>query len=208
MAFKFSKFNPLNWYFIYWIKSFIWIYNTPFKRPKFKVYFGERKMGTPYFLPRVTRKLTKEEKLKLIQQRIDNNPDKYKHTKHKDLLPLYNNTRTYVDRKFGIDLVPLGWKTKFDDIRHEYNPAISFVAFKKQLHIQLCFGDDPIENDSYWEAALFYKHETPKKESRNFRLTYCVFNKGVTWSTGGGSEKIKYFDYYTIFIKDKYFDED
>ena len=210
---KKSSFNPNRWFLVYWLKSFIWIYKTPFKKPKIKVYFGKIAKGTPYFLPRRLKRVNKKERLERAQNYYEiylSNPSLKLNSKRKtikDFLPPAN-AKVFVPRKFGFDLVPLGWKTKFDDIRHEYNPAISFVAFKKQLHIQLYFGDSVVENDSYWEASLFYKYETPKKESKNFRLAYCVFNNSVTWSTGkGGGEEIKYFDYYTIFIKDKYFDE-
>ena len=34
------------------IKEFISYFNTPFVRPKIKLYIGKVSIGTPYFLPR------------------------------------------------------------------------------------------------------------------------------------------------------------
>jgi hypothetical protein len=86
--------------------NYIKVFNSPFKRPKLKWYFGKIAIGTPYFFPR----------------RWVDNPDK----------PGYQKA---VPKKIGFDFVGLGYKTKWDDhdYRFEYGPLISFVFFKWQI---------------------------------------------------------------------------
>ncbi len=210
-----SSFNPNRWFLVYWLKSFIWIYKTPFKKPKIKVYFGKITKGTPYFLPRRLKKISKEERLKRAQNNYEiylSKPSLKLNSKRKtikDFLPPANE-KMFVPRKFGINLVPLGWKTKFDDIRFEYNPAFSFVAFKKQLYVEFSFENTSensagLENECYWEAALFYRHRTPEKESTMSRLVYCVFGNDITWMwTDQDNNQIIKIDYYNKIIKNKY----
>ena len=90
--------------------NYIKVFNSPFKRPKLKWYFGKIVIGTPYFFPR----------------RWINNPDK----------PGYQKA---VPKKIGFDFVGLGYKTKWDDhdYRFEYGPLISFVFFKWQIAVML-----------------------------------------------------------------------
>jgi hypothetical protein len=86
--------------------NYIKVFNSPFKRPKLKWYFGKIALGTPYFFPR----------------RWVDNPDK----------PGYQKA---VPKKIGFDFVRLGYKTKWSDTdyRFEYGPLISFVFFKWQI---------------------------------------------------------------------------
>ena len=86
--------------------KFLKVFNSPFKRPKLKWYFGEVAIGTPYFFPR----------------RWVDNPDK----------PGYQKA---VPKKIGFDFVGLGYKTKWSDTdyRFEYGPLWSFVFFKWQI---------------------------------------------------------------------------
>ena len=90
--------------------NYIKVFNSPFKRPKLKWYFGKIAIGTPYFFPR----------------RWVDNPDK----------PGYQKA---VPKKIGFDFVGLGYKTKWDDhdYRFEYGPLISFVFFKWQIAVML-----------------------------------------------------------------------
>ena len=94
--------------FIKSIKEIISYFNTPFVRPKIKLYIGEVSIGTPYFLPRKTIK----------------NPDKPGYLK-------------FVPKKIGFDVVTLGWKTKWSQFRFEWAPLISFVFFKWQIAITI-----------------------------------------------------------------------
>ncbi len=54
----------------------------------------------------------------------------------------------------------LGWKTKYDDYRFEWNPGFSFIIFRKQLFIAVVPDVDVNYYDSYWEAWLTYKNKT------------------------------------------------
>jgi hypothetical protein len=94
--------------------KFLKVFNSPFKRPKLKWYFGEVAIGTPYFYPR-----------KWI-----NNPDK---SGYKKAIP----------KKIGFDFVSLGWKTKWSDTdyRFEWNPIWSFVFFKWQIAVSFVPDD-------------------------------------------------------------------
>jgi hypothetical protein len=88
--------------------DFLRVYLSPFKPPKVRFYVGERKIGTPYFLPR-------------------------KWVKNKEK-PGYLKA---VKKHIGFDFVGLGWKIKFDDYRFEWSPRISFVFFKWQIALIL-----------------------------------------------------------------------
>lgn len=90
------------------MKELINYFFSPFVRPKLKFYFGEVKIGLPYFMPR-----------RLV--RDSQNPGQKK----------------FVNKKFGFDFCRLGWKTKWTetDFRFEWSPIISFVFFKYQIAI-------------------------------------------------------------------------
>jgi hypothetical protein len=135
-------------------------------------YFGEIKQGTPYFLPR-----------RLVKG--DN--------------PGYSK---FVERKFGFDIVGLGWKTKWESIRHEWNPMISFVCFNRQFCVW--FGlpkvGDHFFNDYYWEAWITYNIRTDKSKSKEERLKEVFEQYTCTW----GNTSIGYMDHYPFFLKKKY----
>lgn len=88
--------------------KFLKAFNSPFKRPRLKWYFGEVAIGTPYFFPR-----------KAIKD-----PDKPGYLK-------------FVPKKIGFDFVGLGYKTKWTDTdyRFEWGPLWSFVFFKWQIAV-------------------------------------------------------------------------
>jgi hypothetical protein len=90
------------------LKEFISYFNTPFVRPKLKLYIGKIAIGTPYFFPR-----------KAIKD-----PDKPGYLK-------------FIPKKIGFDIVDLGWKTKFGQYRFEWSPVISFVFFKWQIALTI-----------------------------------------------------------------------
>ena len=94
--------------------KFLKVFNSPFKKPKLKWYFGKIAIGTPYFYPR----------------RWVNNPDK----------PGYQKA---VPKKIGFDFVGLGYKTKWSDTdyRFEWGPLISFVFFKWQIAVSFVPDD-------------------------------------------------------------------
>jgi hypothetical protein len=86
--------------------QFLKVFNSPFKRPNLKWYFGEVAIGIPYFLPR---------------RWIDN--------------PKRPGYKMAVPKKIGFDFVGLGYKTKWSDTnyRFEYSPVWSFVFFRWQI---------------------------------------------------------------------------
>jgi len=90
--------------------KYIKAFNSPFKRPKLKWYFGKVATGTPYFYPR----------------RWADSIDK----------PGYKKA---VPKKIGFDFVGLGYKTKWDDTdyRFEWSPLVSFVFFKWQIAVMV-----------------------------------------------------------------------
>lgn len=64
-------------------------------------------------------------------------------------------------KRIGFDFVELGWKTKFDDYRHEFNPVWSFVFLNYQIALMFV----PKHDTHYWECYLYYKYETNKNNT-------------------------------------------
>lgn len=144
---------------------------SPFKRPRIRIYAGRIAVGTPYFFPR----------------RWVKNKEK----------PGY---LTAIPRKIGFDFVRLGWKTKFESFRHEWNPIWSFVFFKWQIAIIFV----PEHDMHYWESWLYYELETDKKASKEERISKCLEEAPQIWSSWGkDGEKIT-TNYYTEILKKKY----
>ena len=184
----------LNYYF-----GYLEIFNTPFIKPKIKVYFGDVSIGIPYFLPRKWVKLTKKEAIESAKEELERENIKlyYKDKSFDYIVKSKLGTKKAVDKKFGFNFCTLGWKTKWDDIVFEYEPRISFVAFKKQLVISL---RAPIDfRDVYWEAYLNYKSCT-KILSKQERIYILTKNYSCTWRN---SEK-EYTNYYYLILKEKY----
>lgn len=135
--------------FLY-LKSFI----SPFKRPKLNFYFGDIKIGTPYFLPR---KWVKSDK---------------------------KGQRKYVPKKFGFDFVSLGWKTKFGEYRFEWRPLISFVAFNKQFVVSIEAPHQYHYWEAWLAYELDTDKSKTKKERikyliENYPMTWKVTKNGV-----------------------------
>ena len=152
--------------------QFIKALQSPLKPFKLKFYFGKISIGVPYFFPRRTVK----------------DPDKPGYLK-------------FVDKKFGIDIVPLGWKTKWSstDYRLEWEPRISFVFWKWQFVI---FFNAP-DSNHYWPIWLYYHNDTDKTKSIKERIEQCQVEYPQIWerSQNGKKETINYYDYV---LKDKW----
>lgn len=136
--------------------EFLGIINSPFKFPKIMFYFGDIKVGVPYFYPR-----------KWVKSK----------TKPGYLEP--------VSKKFGFNWCTLGWKTKWDEYRYEYPAILSFVAFNKQAVICIK-GIDGKYDLSYWEAWLYYKYRTNgtkverlKETIKNYSCTWSHNEDGI-----------------------------
>lgn len=162
--------------------DFLEVLNSPFVGLRLKFYFGEIKQGVPYFLPR-----------------------KWVKSKTKDgCLHPVSITR------FGLNVVSLGWKPKWDDYRFEWSPMISVVFFGKQFVIwflpNIKTEDNLLSIDCYWEGWLTYKYRT--SGTRFDRVKQLIEKYECTWvSTITGDDGIKYKkyeDYMSHILKNKW----
>lgn len=145
------------------------VYFSPFKSFLPKFYIGRTAIGVPFFLPR-NMKLNKEKR-------------------HYE----------FSEKKVGFSFCGMGWKTKYDDFRHEYNPVWSFVAFGYQ--IALIFR--PEHDMHYWECWLAYEYDTDKLKSRKERLKEAIEKHPCAWTSHYNGEKTT-TDYWDVVIKEKY----
>lgn len=104
---------------------------------------------------------------------------------------------------FSMYIVPLGWKTKWDEYRFEWNPAVGMVLLTRQFHIEIMpkikVTDRITAVDSYWEAWLTYKY-TDKKLSKKERMLKMFEEYSCTWIDGKNNET----DYYLYILKKKH----
>ena len=192
----------------YWTYNFefLKIYNSPFKNPKIKWYYGPIAIGVPYFLPRKWIKVTEEEAIQSTKEIFA-----------KDYLPFYYQNKTFdqvladkrksekaIPIKFGFNFCTLGWKTKWDEFRHEWNPIFSFVAFNRQITFGFVAPDKERSDTQYWEAWLNYKYETNKKNSKLERFDELFRKHSCTWKKYLGKNDYEITDYYLFFLKKKY----
>ena len=157
---------------LYWFLrnfEFLKVYFSPFKLFLPKLFFGKTKIGVPYFLPR-NMKLNKE-------------------------------TRYYEfsEKKIGFSFCGLGWKTKYDSIRFEYNPVWSAVCFGYQ--IALIFVPENCHH--YWESYLYYTFATDKNKTVKERIEQARKEFPQVWTlhSKDGEEKI---DYWQLVLKGNY----
>lgn len=180
---------------------FLRAYFSPFKQPKVKFYFGEVKVGVPYFLPRKWVKLSKEEVYQMALEKYNNSYDKQLTVE--DWCHTYRNRLKAVPVRFGFSFCGLGYKYKWEEIRFEWSPILSFVCFGKQFCL-LFLASDKNCDSQYWESWLYYYLHTNKKETIEERLKQCFKEAPCTWSrTGDDGEKIV-TNYYEHILKDKY----
>lgn len=140
------------------------IFFSPFKSPKIRFYFGPIAIGTPYFYPRYWRR-NKNGSGQVAKQA----------------------------KLFKIDIVPLGYKTKWEDHNycHEWNPVWSIVVLGSQTAISF-------ELDSQvWESYLVYENCTEGVTLN--RLRKCRKLNPNIWTGSNGST-----DYFLKGLKDKY----
>jgi hypothetical protein len=189
--------------------EYLKVFNSPFKRPKLKWYFGEVAIGTPYFFPRKwvkpTHKMLINKAMEEIASKEDwnkSNPNStFKHTipALDELYESYNKESIAVPKKISFDAVSLGYKTKWDDTdyRFEWAPLVSFVFFKWQIAVMVIAPEQHV----YWEAWLYYNNNT--KGTQRERIEQCKknFPLDYTVSQGGKSEKVNYYD---RILKNKY----
>ena len=183
----------------YTLERFRWlkILNSPFKPFKVNLYAGKTQIGVPYFYPRKWVKYGEQDIQKAITE----------HKANKNLVlvtdnQLYNMYKNYtkaVPLKIGFSYCSLGWKTKYDDFRYEWNPVLSFVFFGYQ--IALTFYSP--YGSHYWEPWLYYEYSTDKTKSKRERIEQCKKEAPETWrSSKDGKEEV--IDYYERILKPKY----
>lgn len=194
----------------YFIKRFDFLraYNSPFKPPRLRWYCGKIALGTPYFFPRKWVKATPALAIKSAvrnsreaRQWNKNNPNYPR--KQKSFRELYEeslNRLHAVPKKIGFDFVPLGWKTKYDSYRHEWNPMISFVFFKWQIAVTFV----PEHDMHYWESWLYYTRETDKSDCISNRLAQCKKEAPQTWTRHHADGTKETTDYYKLILKKKW----
>ena len=191
----------------YFIKDldFLRAYNSPFKAPKLKWYCGKVALGTPYFFPRKWVKATPERAhqatldcIKSTEEFNKRNPEYTRRVLSYDEIFANKMKSSYaVPKKIGFDFVPLGWKTKWDSYRHEWNPMISFVFFKWQIALMFI----PEHDMQYWESWLYYTRET--KGTTAERLALCRKKAPCTWISHSEGKK-ETTDYYNLILKKKW----
>ena len=180
-------------------------YNSPFKAPKLKWYCGKIALGTPYFFPRKWVKATPErahqavlEYIKSTEEFNKRNPEYTRSIRPYDEIFASKMNYSYaIPKKIGFDFVPLGWKTKWDSYRHEWNPMISFVFFKWQIAVKFI----PEHDMHYWEAWLYYTRET--KGTTAERVAQCRKEAPQTWTSHSEGKK-ETTDYYNLILKKKW----
>ena len=191
-----------------WIKALF----SPFTPFKVSWYVGKTQIGTPYFLPRKWVKATPELATKAALEQIESsrkwnerNPDsKFKHT-IKSFDEVYQEKLKYrfpVPLKVGFSMNGLGWKTKWDqyDIRHEWDPVISFVFFGYQIAATFYHP----HQSHYWESWICYEYCSDKKQSKRERIAFCRKKCPQTWTSHKHNEKPVTTDYWDLILKTKY----
>ena len=187
--------------------DYLRVYISPFKAPKLKWYCGKIAIGTPYFFPRKWVKATPErahqatlEHIKSTEEFNERNPQYTRRIKPYDEIFADKIKCSYaVPKKIGFDFVRLGWKTKWDSYRHEWNPLISFVFFKWQIALMMI----PDHDTHYWESWLYYTKETDKWDNISNRITQCRVKAPQTWTSYSKGEE-QTTDYYDLILKNKW----
>lgn len=187
----------------YWLKQLSWLkaFASPFKRPKIKFYIGKIALGTPYFLPRKWVKFTDKDAYNKAVEETQNENLIHYGKNPLDLIASYKGYSRPVPKKVGFDFVSLGWKTKWDNYRHEWNPIWSFVFFKWQIAIMFI----PENDCHYWESWLYYENDTDKTKTKEERIIECMEKAPQMWSRWNtDSGKKITIDYYTLILKKEY----
>ena len=96
--------------------------------------------------------------------------------------------KDYLNKILDIRFSSLGWKTKYDSYRHEWDPYISIVFFRKWQLLWVFNWVDKNDELSYtrsmatWEALLEYLH-------LNIPIDSCI--RRHTWESGFGEISYK-----------------
>ena len=194
--------------------NYIKVFNSPFKRPKLKWYFGKIAIGTPYFYPRRWVKPTQQMLIDNAKQDIADRQrwneanEKYGNTPKaiptiEELCEQKKNYRFPVPKKIGFDFVGLGYKTKWSDTdyRFEWSPLISFVFFKWQIAVML----EVPHPEHYWVCWLTYENDTDKDLlSTESRIKLAKEINPEVWTSSKGDGKKETICYWDKVLKDKW----
>ena len=192
--------------------NYIKAFNSPFKRPKLKWYFGKIAIGTPYFFPRRWVKATPERARKAAQdeiKRFENWNELNKNNCEPRKIPPYEQIykdklrhRYAVPKKIGFDFVGLGYKIKWNDTdyRFEWGPLISFVFFKWQIVVMLKVPHP----EHYWVCWLTYENDTDKDLSTEARIKLAKEINPEVWTSSKGDGKKETICYWDKVLKDKW----
>lgn len=188
--------------------SFLLVLFSPLKGLKLKFYFGKIAVGTPYFLPRKFVKCDIEDAYKAWEEMSDFQRTRALETRSMgDWITHY--TKSYTKgvpvKWFHIHFTTLGWKTKWDEFRHEWNPLLSIVLLNRQFVMFILPNVDFERSDSYWEIWLYYHFRTDKELSKTERLKQVFKQHSCTWiSSKDGVDTT--VDHYLHVLKNKYID--
>jgi len=193
--------------------KFLEVFNSPFKRPKLKWYFGKIAIGTPYFYPRKWVKPTKQMLIDSAKKEIEERKrwnesnEKYGNTPKviptiEELCEEKKNYKFPVPKKIGFDFVSLGYKTKWTDTdyRFEWGPLLSFVFFKWQIAIML----EVPNPQHYWVCWLTYVNDTNKDLSTKTRIKLAKEINPEVWTSNYGNGKKETICYWDKVLKDKW----
>ena len=140
-----------------------------------------------------------------VKNGIIKNPNStFKHTV-KPFEEVYNEKIKYkfpVPLKFGFSMCGLGWKTKWDqyDIRHEWDPVISFVFFGYQIAMTVYHE----HSSHYWESWVAYEYASDKIKSKQERIDFCRERCPQTWTRLHKDGTRTTTDYWDLILKPKY----
>lgn len=189
--------------------GFLRVLNSPFVGLKLTWYFGKIQHGTPYFLPRKWVKCDMNDALNAWDKLSDLARETYTKSLGKNhyienYIKSGYHTKPIPIKYFGFHFTTLGWKTKWDDYRFEWNPSLSIVLFGKQIFISILPKVDGLVGvDSYWESWLNYDNCTDKSKLESERVKELREKHSCTWSNYQDGKEIK-TDYYNIILKTKY----
>lgn len=175
---------------------------SPFKPFKLKFYFGKIAIGTPYFFPRRTVKISKDDVMNEAFIEYVNFKERGKKVPFDDIYRNKLNQRVFVPKKFGFDFVRLGWKVKWDskDYRFEWQPLMSFVFYKWQFVI---FIDAPVP-EHYWPCWLYYERNTDKSKPVAERIDQARKGFPCIWTRYTSDGKTESINYWNIILKKKW----
>lgn len=182
--------------------SFLGVLFSPLAPLKTVWYFGEIKHGTPYFLPRRWVNCDIKDGVEAWNKLHEQSQKAYLARYSKDCW-VENYAKTHRKpvsiKYFGFDFVSLGWKTKWNEYRFEWNPSISIVLFGRQLFISIIPDISLDHHDSYWEAWLNYDNKTDKSLSRKERTLQLFERYSCTWTGTNGK-----LDHYEFILRGEY----